>query len=112
MVSRMGFGCLGLTGLYRAVSRAQVLATIQRAITGRRDSVVLATKFGNVVQADGSRVVDGSPRHVPRACEASLRRLGVDHIDLYLQCRRRPAQPGRQRHVIAVLRRAHADRPL
>ncbi len=109
MVPRMGFGCLGLTGLYGAVSRDQALATIQRAIglgasfldtsdvygpytneqlvgqaiRGRRDLVVLATKFGNVVQADGSRVVDGSPRHARRACEASLRRLGVNHIDLY-----------------------------
>ena len=108
-VPRMGFGCLGLTGLYGAVSRAQALTTIQRAIAlgasfldtsdvygpytneqlvgqairGRRDLVVLATKFGNVVQADGSRVVDGSPDHAQRACEASLRRLGVDHIDLY-----------------------------
>jgi aryl-alcohol dehydrogenase-like predicted oxidoreductase len=109
MVPRIGFGCLGLTGLYGAVNRDQALATIQRAIAlgasfldtsdvygpytneqlvgeairGRRDSVVLATKFGNVVQADGSRVVDGSARHARQACEASLRRLGVDHIDLY-----------------------------
>ena len=53
-----------------------------RAIADRRDQVVLATKFGNVFR-DGGMSVDGSPAYVPQACDASLERLGVDHIDLY-----------------------------
>jgi aryl-alcohol dehydrogenase-like predicted oxidoreductase len=55
---------------------------VGRAIADRRDEVVLATKFGNVFR-DGQRGVDGSPAYVPQACDASLERLGVDHIDLY-----------------------------
>jgi aryl-alcohol dehydrogenase-like predicted oxidoreductase len=55
---------------------------VGRAIADRRDEVVLATKFGNVFR-DGQRGVDGSPAYVPEACDASLQRLGVDHIDLY-----------------------------
>ena len=55
---------------------------VGRAIAGHRDEVVLATKFGNVFR-DGKRGVDGSPAYVPQACDASLQRLGVDHIDLY-----------------------------
>ena len=53
-----------------------------RTIAGRRDEVILATKFGNVFR-DGQRTVDGSPAYVHEACDASLERLGVDHIDLY-----------------------------
>lgn len=58
------------------------------AIRGRRDHVQLATKFGNERNPDGSWVgINGSPEYVHRACDASLRRLGVDHIDLYYQHR-------------------------
>jgi aryl-alcohol dehydrogenase-like predicted oxidoreductase len=61
---------------------------VGRAIAGRRDEVVLATKFGNERREDGSWVgVNGSPEYVRAACDASLQRLGVDHIDLYYQHR-------------------------
>ncbi len=61
---------------------------VGRAIAGRRDEVVLATKFGNVRGKDGSFLgVRGDPDYVRQACDASLRRLGVDHIDLYYQHR-------------------------
>ena len=61
---------------------------VGRAIAGRRDEVVLATKFGNERAADGSYLgVNGRPEYVRRACDASLARLGVDHIDLYYQHR-------------------------
>ena len=61
---------------------------VGKAIGGRRQEVVLATKFGNERREDGSRVgVNGSPDYVRRACDASLQRLGVDHIDLYYQHR-------------------------
>src|SRR3954447_16970687 len=67
---------------------------IGRAIRGRRDGVVLATKFGNVRGPDGSpRGINGKPDYVRSACEASLRRLGVDVIDLYYQHRVDPATP-------------------
>jgi aryl-alcohol dehydrogenase-like predicted oxidoreductase len=62
------------------------------AIADRRDQVVLATKFG-IVREEGSRRVDSSPEYAKRACEASLRRLGVDHIDLYYMHRRNPDVP-------------------
>jgi aryl-alcohol dehydrogenase-like predicted oxidoreductase len=61
---------------------------VGRAIADRRDRVVLATKFGNVRAADGAMLgINGSPEYVRSACDASLRRLGVDHIDLYYQHR-------------------------
>jgi aryl-alcohol dehydrogenase-like predicted oxidoreductase len=60
---------------------------VGRAIAGRRDEVVLATKFGNQRLDDGRRVVNGKPDYVRQACDASLERLGVDHIDLYYQHR-------------------------
>jgi aryl-alcohol dehydrogenase-like predicted oxidoreductase len=61
---------------------------VGRAIKGRRDEVVLATKFGNVRGQDGSFLgINGTPGYVKKACEASLKRLGVDHIDLYYQHR-------------------------
>jgi len=67
---------------------------VGRALAGRRDKVVLATKFAVVRGADGSiRGVDGSPEYVHRACDASLQRLGVDHIDLYYQHRVDPKVP-------------------
>jgi len=58
------------------------------AIRGRRDAVVLATKFGNMRGEDGSHLgINGSPAYVRSACDASLKRLGTDHIDLYYQHR-------------------------
>jgi len=60
---------------------------VGKAIRDRRDRVVLATKFGNVRNDDGSREVRGDPEYVREACDASLRRLGLDHVDLYYQHR-------------------------
>src|SRR5213596_2047796 len=60
---------------------------VGKAIAGRRDEVVLATKFGNRWFEDGSRTIDGSPQYVRDALDASLRRLNVDHVDLYYQHR-------------------------
>lgn len=105
---------------------------VGRAIAGRRDEVVLATKFGIVRGADGSRGIDGSPEHVRRSIDGSLERLGVDHIDLYYMHRMDPQVPvedtmgalaeavqaGKIRHVglseaaPATIRRAHAVHPL
>lgn len=108
-VPALGLGCMSLTDFaYGPADEAEAIATIERAIelganlldtadiygltenerlvgrtiAGRRDDVVLATKFGNVFR-DGQRGVDGSPAYVHEACDASLQRLGVDHIDLY-----------------------------
>ena len=108
-VSAQGFGCMSLTDFaYGPVDEADAVATLERAldlgvtfldtadiygltenerlvgrtIAGRRDDIVLATKFGNVVR-ERFRGVDGSAAYVPEACDASLARLGVDHIDLW-----------------------------
>src|SRR5678815_3568435 len=112
-VSTLGLGCMGMSEFYGTGDEQQGIATIHRAldlgvtfldtadmygpftnerlvgkaIAGRRDEVVLATKFGNQRLADGSRVVNGDPDYVRQACDASLERLGVDHIDLYYQHR-------------------------
>src|SRR5919108_1578236 len=64
-----------------------------RALRGRREGVVVATKFGQVKLPDGKQDVDGSPAYVMRACEASLRRLGIEVIDLYYQHRVDPKVP-------------------
>jgi aryl-alcohol dehydrogenase-like predicted oxidoreductase len=64
-----------------------------RAIAGRRDKIVLASKFGQVQREGGLNGVDGSPAHVAKACDASLKRLGVEVIDLYYQHRVDPAVP-------------------
>ncbi len=106
---------------------------VGRAIRDRRDRVVLATKFGNVRGADGSfRGVSGRPNYVRSACEASLRRLGVETIDLYYQHRVDPTTPiedtvgamaelvreGKVRYLglseaaPATIRRAHAGHPI
>jgi len=106
---------------------------VGRAIAGRRDQVQLATKFGNERNPDGSWVrINGTPEYVVRACEASLRRLGVDHIDLYYQHRVDPTVPieetvgamkglveaGKVRFLglseagAATIRRAHAVHPI
>ena len=113
VVPALGLGCMGMSQSYGPADEQESLATIHRAIdlgmtfldtadiygpatnerlvgravAGRRDAIVLATKFGNQRLDDGTRVVNGRPDYVHQACDASLERLGVDHIDLYYQHR-------------------------
>ncbi len=114
VVSSLGLGCMGMSEFYGRADEGQSVAVIHRAvdlgvtfldtadmygpftnevlvgraIRDRRDRVVLATKFGNERRPDGSWVgVNGRPEYVRQACDASLRRLGVDHVDLYYQHR-------------------------
>ena len=118
-VSAIGLGCMSLSGVYgtsddeagvRLVHRAVDLGVdhldssdmygwgqneelLGRALKGRRDRVVLATKFGQTRRPGGANGVDGSPGYITQACEASLKRLGVEVIDLYYQHRVDPAVP-------------------
>jgi aryl-alcohol dehydrogenase-like predicted oxidoreductase len=119
-VSAIGLGCMGMSEFYGATDEAEAVDTIHRAIDlgvtfldtadiygsghnerlvgralkGRRDAVVLATKFGNVRAADGTFIgINGRPDYVRAACEASLKRLGVNVIDLYYQHRVDPDTP-------------------
>ena len=109
-VSAQGLGCMSMSNFpYGPFDEDEALATIDRALElgidffdtadvygggqneelvgralkARRDDVILATKFGNVIRDGKVGLVDGSPEYVPQACDASLQRLGLDHIDLY-----------------------------
>src|SRR5947208_1572078 len=105
---------------------------VGRAIAGRRDEVVLATKFGNVVRDDGSRGIDGRPEYVRQAIDRSLSRLDVEYVDLYYQHRvdktvpieetvgamKELVEAGKTRHIglseasPQTIRRAHAVHPV
>ena len=158
-VSALGLGCMGMSEFYKSGSEEEAVATLHhaldsglcfldtadmygpfkneelvgRAIRGRRDQVVLATKFGNVRGEDGSfRGVNGRPDYVRACCDASLQRLGVDTIDLYYQHRVDRTVPieetvgtmadlvkaGKVRYLglseasAATIRRAHAVHPI
>src|SRR3954449_3064055 len=161
-VSTMGLGCMGMSEFYGTGDEQQGLDTIHRALelgvtfldtadmygpftneklvgkaireyAGGRDDVQLATKFGNQRAEDGSRLgINGRPEYVRSACDASLQRLGMDHIDLYYQHRvdktvaieetvgamKELVEAGKVRHLglseasAETIRRAHAVHPI
>src|ERR1700704_4601939 len=118
-VSRLGLGCMVLTRSFGQPDEAESIATLDlalelgvsfldtadsygggeneafvgRAIRSRRDRVVLASKFGLVVDPGGQVGISGRPDYVKSCCEQSLKRLGVEHLDLYYQHRVDPAVP-------------------
>src|SRR3974390_2143485 len=118
-VSEIGLGCMSLSGVYGTREDAAGIALIHRAIDlgvdhfdssdmygwgqneellgkalkSRRDGIVIASKFGQTRRPGGANGVDGSPAYIAQACEASLKRLGVETIDLYYQHRVDPAVP-------------------
>ena len=118
-VSAIGLGCMSLSGVYGTSDEAAGIALIHRAIDlgidhfdssdmygwgqneellgrafkGRRNGIVIASKFGQTRRPGGANGVDGSPAYIAQACEASLKRLGVEVIDLYYQHRVDPAVP-------------------
>src|SRR5499425_531710 len=157
-VSAIGLGCMSLSGVYGTSDEEAGIALIHRAIDlgvdhfdssdmygwgqneellgralkGRRNGIVIASKFGQTQRPGGANGVDGTPAYIARACEASLKRLGVDVIDLYYQHRVDPAVPveetvgamarlveqGKVRHLGLCearperIRRAHAVHPI
>jgi aryl-alcohol dehydrogenase-like predicted oxidoreductase len=157
-VGAVGLGCMSMTPIYGDPSEPEAIATIHRAIElgvdlidtsdaygnganeelvgralkSRRDKAVLATKFGNIRLPDGSPGANGRPEYVAQCCAASLKRLGVETIDLYYIHRVDPTVPiedtvgalarlveeGKVRHLgiseaaPATLRRAHATHPM
>jgi aryl-alcohol dehydrogenase-like predicted oxidoreductase len=99
VVCEQGLGCMGMSEFYGATDEAESIATLHRALgkafRTRRDKVIIATKFA--IRRDPNnpaiRSIDGRPEYVREACEASLKRLGVDSIDLYYQHRVDPNVP-------------------
>jgi aryl-alcohol dehydrogenase-like predicted oxidoreductase len=157
-VSAVGLGCMAMTPLYDKPDPEEAIRTVHaaidagvtmidtadayndgkneelvgRALAGRRDRAVLATKFGNIRLADGTRTVNARPDYVAEACEKSLKRLGVEVIDLFYLHRMDPAVPiedtvgamarlvsdGKVRHLglseagAGTIERAHATHPI
>lgn len=127
--AEIGVTLLDSSDLYGAGKNEELIG---RAIAGRRDDYIVATKFGNVRTPEGKPGVDGRPAYVRQACEASLKRLGIDVIDLYYQHRVDPSVPiedtvgamarlieqGKVRYIglseaaEETLRRAHATHPI